>query len=128
MFLGRKLHPGALPLWLAVRATITAAGAIAAAIIFESMAMPKLETELKAGKLKTPAALAWVAPFQGHLRYVPVPALALGIAAIALRSLRRPLAIAAMALTLAAVVILVASLIAALAPMYQMPAELDSAL
>jgi hypothetical protein len=128
MFLGRKLRPGSFALSLAVRATMTAAGAIVAAMIFESAAMPKLQGELKAMNLRPPAGLAWVVPFQGHLRYVPIPALVLGIAAIALRPLRRPLAIAAMALALLAVVILVGSLVAAIAPMYQMPAELSAAM
>jgi hypothetical protein len=125
MFLTRKRRPGGFSLYLAFRSTFTAAGALVAAIILESTALPKLQGELTAMKLKPPAGLAWVVPFQGHLRYVAIPGLALGIAALALRPFRRPLAIAAMVFTLLAVVILVGSLVAALAPMYSAAGNMD---
>ena len=125
MFFARSRRPGSLTLWLAIRATITAAGAIVAAIIFETTAMPKLQGELKEMKLKPPPGLTWVTPFQHHLRYVPAPALAFGIAALALRPFRRPLAIVAMVLTLAAVAILVGSLLAALIPLYTGAADMS---
>lgn len=126
MLFGRRVRPGSMPLWLAIRSTITAIGAIVAAVVLESTALPKLEGELKAMQAQPPAALAWVTPFQGHLRFVPVPALLLGVAAIVLRPLRRPLAILATIFSILAVAILVGSLVAALAPMYQMPRELQN--
>ncbi len=126
MFFGRKRGAGAFSLRLAMSATLTSLCAIVAAVVFESKAMPKLQGELQSMHLRTPAALKWVAPFQGHLRYVPVPALVLGIAALALRPFRPVLAPLAMAATLAAVAILVGSLVAVIAPMYQMPGELSS--
>lgn len=116
---------GGLGLYLALRSTFTAAGVIVAAIVLETTAMPKLQGEVTAMKLKAPPGLSWVAPFQPHLRYVAVPGLALGIAAIALRPFRRPLALAATAFTLAAVVILVGSFVALLAPLYQSAADMN---
>jgi hypothetical protein len=124
MFFGRKRRPGSFSLQLAIRATVLAVCAIVAGMIFESQAQPKLNTELEGLHLQRPAILKWVEPFQGHLRYVPVPALVLGIAALALRPFRPVLAIAAMVAAVLAIMILVGSLLAVMAPMYQVPADL----
>jgi hypothetical protein len=125
MLVAPKRRSGSFSLRLAFRATLTATVAIVAAVIIESTAMPKLETELKGLQRQPPTSLKWAGAFQGRLRYVPVPALVLGIAAIASRRLRPVLAGLATAASLVALVIVVGSLVAALAPMYQIPAELD---
>lgn len=125
MFLTQKKRPGGFALYLALRSTFTAAGVLVAAIILESTAMPKLQGEVNAMKLKTPPGLAWAAPFQAHLRYIAIPGLGFGIAALVLRPFRRPLAIAAMIFTLLAVIILVATFAATMAPLYQGAADMD---
>ena len=125
MFFGRQRRTGSFSLRLAVRATLTAVVAIVAAGVFESRAQSKLQGELTGMHLQPPASLGWLGVFQGHLQYVPVPALLLGVAALVLRPLRPILAPLAMVATLLAVLIVVGSLLAAMAPLYRMPAELD---
>jgi len=115
---------GGLALRLAIRATLTAAVAIVAAVMVES-AVTRLGGESKGLQRQPPAMLKWAEPFQDRLRYVPVPGLALGIAALLSRRLRPVLAGLAMAASVLAMIIVVASLLAALAPMYQVPEELS---
>ena len=124
MLFGVKRQGGSFSLRLAMRATLTSIVAIVAAVVIESTALPKLEGELKGLGRQQPAALKWAGVFQGRLRYVPVPALVLGLAALALPTLRPVLAVLAMGALALAMVIVVGSLVGSLAPMYQVPEDL----
>lgn len=126
MYFGGFLRPrpGTWPLRMAIRATVTAAAAIVAAVTIESSALPRLQAESKGLKAAPPATLKWLGAFQDHLPYVPVPAVLLGAAAIGFRPARPALAVAASAASVLSLFIIVATLVAAMAPLYNAPRDL----
>jgi hypothetical protein len=127
MWFGTPLmrRPGSWALWLAVRSTTTAAIALGAALMLQSTALPRLTEERQAAGDASARAGGWMDAIGARLAYVPLPALAVGVAAIGFRAARPVLAIVAALLALAAVVLVLGTLITALAPMYQIPRELD---
>ena len=110
--------------WLAFRSIIAAALAIVVAIIVNRTAMPKLTTEAPTAQSDLPLGLTGLVAHRGLLPLVPVPGLLLGIAALVLRPLRPLLAILATIGCVLAVVLILGTLVGALAPLYQAPAEL----
>ncbi len=115
---------GSWSMWLAVRATTTAVIGIIVALVLQSAALPKLHSESKKLDRHTPSALEWVSVRPAVLPFLPVPAIILGVAAMFLRPVRGVLAALAALLTVIAMVFIVGSLVAGLAPMYQMPPDL----
>ncbi len=110
---------------LAVRSVLTCVVAIVVGVMVSSSALPKLEREVKeAGGHRSPVMRKLVES-RSLLPFAPVPGLLLGIAALVLRPLRAPLALAAMLATVACVGLLIATLGAAMAPLYDVPADLQ---
>ncbi len=109
---------------LAMRSLITSLVAMAAGYVVQG-ALPKLASEAAGADSVLPAQLESLLQVAGgHLVYVPLPALALALAALVLRPLRLILALLAAAAALLALVVIAGSLIAGLAPMYQIPKDL----
>jgi len=114
-------RPGSWPMWLAFRSTATAASALVAAFILRSAALPKLGGEMSGLGANLPVTTSWLAGMRGWLVIFPLPGLILGIAAMAMRSVRPVLAVFAALMSAAAVLLIVATLAASLVPMYRMP-------
>ena len=106
-------------LWLAVRSIITAAAASAVAIVLSHTAMPKLIHELRDSGADVPSWLEKIVEFQPLLPWVGLPGVVVGIAALMLRPFRKPLALLAGVLSVAAIVLVVTTLVAAMIPFYQ---------
>lgn len=121
-FLMRK--PGSWPLRTALRATTTAVTAMIAGYIIDATALPRLRAEAKGLGVSAPPAVGWMSVFEGHLCYVPVPALLAGVAALMLPSVRPILAVAAGLLALLSLAVVVGTLLAVLGPMYAGPRDL----
>ena len=116
---------GAWPTRLAYRATITSILALVAAYVVQTAAMPVLDREYAdAAKHLSPLPRGLL-DLRGWLMFLPIPGLALGLAAIVLRSLRPLLAPLALLASVLAIAAIVGVLVAGLAPMYQMPADLQ---
>ena len=113
-------RPGSWPMWLAFRTATTAVSAIVAAFILRSTALPSLEQQIRELGVAVPQVTTWVLGLGGWLAVLPVPGLALAVAAIAIRSARPTLAVAAAVATFAAVLAIGGSLVASLLPMYQL--------
>lgn len=104
---------------LAWRSTLTAAVAIVVGVVLARTALPKLASESDGAKTSLPAGLSRLVVKPVLLPYVPVPALLLGIGSLVLRPLRPVLAPLSALLSILAIAILVATLIAAMMPLYQ---------
>jgi len=109
---------GGWSLWLAIRATFTGAMALVALMVVRSTAWPRLTREYAADS-GPPAPVAWLLANPQWLIVLPMPAIALGLAALIMPAVRGPLAILASAAALLTVIGVIAILVAALLPMYQ---------
>ena len=106
-------------IWLAVRSIVTAVGASVVAVILNHTAMPNLLDGLRDSGQDVPQWLQQVVDLQPLLPWVGVPGVIFGIAAMVLRPLRTPLALLAGLLSVVAIVLVVATLVAAMIPFYQ---------
>jgi len=122
-FLLRK--PGTWPTRMALRSMATAVTAIAAGWAVQAKALPVLTGEVNALGTRGAVDLSSLAAVGPWLPFAGVPGLVLGIAAMLMKPLRPVLAILAVLASLAAVVLVVGSLVASLAPTYNMPRDLD---
>lgn len=109
----------AFGVWLAVRSIVTAAAASIVAVVLNQTAMPKLIDELNESGADVPSWLEKIIQFQPLLPWVGLPGVVLGTAALTLRSLRNPLAFLAGLLSVTAIALVVATLVAAMIPFYQ---------
>jgi hypothetical protein len=121
-FLVRR--PGSWSTWLAFRSLATAIGAMAAALILNSTALPKLDAEAAEAQSRQPQLIQKLIELRPAVVYIPVPALLAAIAAIVFRPLRPVLAPIAALASVMAILLVVGSLVAGLAPMYALPADL----
>lgn len=126
MFFGfsRLRKPGGWWLWLSGRAVALAVVSGVVAYILQELTLPRLAEE---GFSLDPSASGlpdWIENIQGFLLYTPVPGLCLGVAAFIFRPFRRSLSILAILASLAALVLVVGTLVAALAPMYSSAEQL----
>jgi hypothetical protein len=110
---------GSFGIWLAVRSIVTAAAASVVAIVLNHTAMPSLLEELRDSDMDVPQWLEMIVGFQPLLPWVGLPGVILGIAALMLRPLRKPLALLASLLSVAAIALVVATLVSAMIPFYQ---------
>jgi hypothetical protein len=113
------MRRGSFGVWLAVRSIVTAAAASVVAIVLNRTAMPKLLDELRDSGTDAPSWLQTIVEFQPLLPWVGVPGVILGIAALMLRPLRKPLALLAGLVSVTAIALVVATLVAAMIPFYQ---------
>ena len=88
--------------------------------------MPTLSKETSEAVSRLPVYLHWFVGLRDWLLYVPIPGLVLGVAALILRPLRPLLAPLAALASLLAVAVIVGTLVIALVPMYQVPADLGA--
>jgi hypothetical protein len=103
-----------------------AAMALAAAYLVQTKALPSLNRETSDLFNRLPLGTRWIVGLRDHLMLLPIPALALGITAIALRPLRPVLAPLASIAAILAVVAIVGALVVGLIPLYQVPADLGA--
>jgi hypothetical protein len=110
---------------LAFRSTVTSLLALVAAYVVKTMAFPALDREHAEAARHLSPLLRALAELRSWIMFLPIPGVALGFTAIALRPLRPLLAPLAMLAAVLAVAAIVGILVAGLAPMYQMPADLQ---
>jgi hypothetical protein len=110
---------------LAFKSTTTSILAIVAAYIVNAMAFPALEREHAEAAKNSSPVLRGLLELRPLLMFLPLPGLVLGVAAIVLRPLRPLLAPLALVASILAVAAIVGVLVAGLAPMYQMPTDLQ---
>ena len=115
-----------LATWLAVRSLLTGIVAIVVALVLQSTALPKVAEESKGLSNGAAPALAWVPSVARVLPLVPAPAIALAAAALLSHTCRGPLAMLAALAAIVAIVTIVGTLIAAMLPLYQVPANMDA--
>lgn len=115
---------GSWALRLALRSTLTAVATIVAGITLSSTALSKLPGEIS--KLPGPAAESAqkIIALQGYIPWLGVPALVLGIAAMAFKPWRPVLAVLAAVASAAAAIAIVATLVGAMMPLYQQGPEM----
>ncbi|MHC4442594.1 MAG: hypothetical protein ACYTF1_10025 [Planctomycetota bacterium] len=105
-------------MWLAVRSVATAVIAIVVAIILHKTAIPALVGNYDSNSSNVSTFTQLVIDNQQLLPWIPVPALIVGITAVAIRHSRGILAPVAAITSLIAVIVIVGSLIAVMMPMY----------
>lgn len=120
----RPRRPGRWSTRLAFRATLMAAMALAAAYVVQTKALPALDRESSDTLPNLPTPLHGLVALRDRLILVPLPALALSLAAIALRPLRPLLAPLAAIAAVLAVAAVVGSLVVSLFPLYQTYSDL----
>lgn len=111
--IGRRLGT-----YLAVRCILVGVGLFLTAAAVGRL-LPMLADQTGDLQSQAPKWAQWVEPFGPWLMVLPVPGLVLAILALLLRPIRGILALAATAVTLAAMAIIVGSLLAGLLPLYQ---------
>ncbi len=122
------VQPRARGVWvrrLAFRSTMTSILALVAAYVVKTMALPALDREHAEAAKNLSPILGMLLALRPWIMFLPIPGLALGLSAIVLRPLRPLLAPLALLASVLAVAATVGVLVAGLAPMYQIPADLQ---
>jgi hypothetical protein len=120
----RKRRGSGWSMRMAVRSLLTSIGAILIAFFLNASVLPNLATEAESAGTHPPAAVAWLLDVNALMPFVPMLSLVLAVLAIAIRPLRGLLALAASLIAILAVAMIVATLAAALAPLYTAPNDL----
>jgi hypothetical protein len=125
---------------LATRAILMGLMGVVAGYVLQSAALPKLQAEsngvarsvirtyLPAGvdhKLSVRRPLTVAGVQLTYLTLLPAAAAILGVAALVLRPMRGVLALIAMLLAVGSFALILTSMISAMAPLYQMPSDLQ---
>ena len=123
-FLLRK--SGSWTTWMAFRSAVTGAVSIVAGCVVQTTALPALTRQVAELSPEEQAPAEWALAASDWLPFFGVPALLLGLAAIAMRPLRPVLAVLATLASLAAIAAIAATLIGSMLPLYQqMPKDID---
>lgn len=109
----------------AIPAIAVSTGVAIVAVLLNRVAIPPLLEQHKAAGATVEGWSKFLLDHHDLLPYVAVPGVVLGLAAIYLRPLRGLLAFLATLATLAAVGALLATLLAGMAPLYQIPADMN---
>ncbi len=110
---------------LAVRSILTGVVAIIVGYFVQSTALNRIRQEEVKPAVNLPPVVSTIAANPGVLPFLPVPGIILGVAAMILRPLRGILASLAALMVALSIAAIIGSLVVALAPMYQMPDDLD---